>query len=124
MLVALHIELQRAETRLVHNIMHPMNDGLGGDVIFAPDSSRHRPALTIGGHGVNLIAARALDWCDVKPEQVAGLTCTFNVDYIKLASSSVLLGFGRAYKVRGIGGREHMRHPSDCRLGKSPRISL
>lgn len=85
LLEVLHVELQRTETSFVHNVMHPMDNSLGRNVILAPDGSRHRATLSVGGHYVELVTPGTLNWRDVKAEQMTLLACTFDMVYVQLA---------------------------------------
>jgi hypothetical protein len=67
-----------------------MDDGLGGDVVLAPDRGRHCSTLSVGSHYVKLIASRTLDWRDVKAKEVALLARAFDMVYTQLASLEVL----------------------------------
>jgi hypothetical protein len=57
-----------------------MDDCLGGEVIFAPNEGRHVACLAIDRDNVELVAARALDWGDLEPEQIVLAARALDVD--------------------------------------------
>ena len=77
--VILHVELEGIRARLRHSFVHPMDRGLGRQVVLAPNAGRHGTGLAVEGDNPGLIPARALDRRHVKPKDVAGLMGTLNV---------------------------------------------
>lgn len=104
-----NIELQRVDATLIHHILDPMDTCLR-DVIFAPDSSRHRSAFATDADYAMLISPRALDRRDIKPKSIAMLVGTFDmyldaaVGIVASHARTTLLAAGFAnFLVRGPG---------------------
>jgi hypothetical protein len=79
LLEVLDVELEGVQSRLVDHIVDPVDNGLGRQVVFAPQQCRHGPALAIDRHDVELISPRAFDRRNVKSKYMTFLPGTFNV---------------------------------------------
>lgn len=80
LLEVLYIELQSIETCLdVNDVMHLMNNRLGGYMVFAPYRRRHSPNVAVDIDDVELIPTRSLDRSDIKSQYIASLVCAFNM---------------------------------------------
>lgn len=79
LLEVLDVELKGIQPRLVNHIVDPVDDGLGGQVVFAPKQRRHGSALAIDRDNVELIPPRAFDGGNVKAEDMTFLPGAFDV---------------------------------------------
>jgi hypothetical protein len=63
----LNVELQSIKASLgVDNLVHRMEDSLGGNVILAPDSSRHGSDFSVNVNDIELLAARTFHRHDIE----------------------------------------------------------
>lgn len=79
LLKILYVKLQRIEAAVADNVMHPVGNGLGRNMILAPQQGGHGTALAINCHNVKLVASRTLNRGNVESQKVACLSSTLHM---------------------------------------------